>query len=453
MPNNISLKKINKIAQLIYINVGSFENIRLVTKKDHTLIFTYNQRALINSAALLNIKGVEKEFFANGTYHVELNENISTSVFEEFKDLAVYKDEEEVVETSLFDKFSKTLGDIFMPIIPALVATGLLIGLKSLLLTLDIITHPTILVFVDVLTEVAFMALPVFVAWSVSKRFNGTPALGILLGLILVAPQLPSGYDVAANIASPLYVNILGFNIALMGYQGSVIPALFVGIFSAKLENLIRKYTPDVLDMIVTPVITVLISATLGLLLIGPLMYGIEKSILSVFVKFITLPFGLGGLIIGGLHQVVVMTGIHHVFSALEIGLIAETGLNPFNAMITGGVIAQGAAALAVALKTKEKKQRSLNISAAIPAFLGVSEPAIFGVNLRLIKPFIFGLVGGAAGGMFAGLINLAAPGMGVTVIPGLLLYAGGNIVGFIITNVIAFSTAFILTYLFVEKQ
>ena len=453
MPNNISLKKINKIAQLIYINVGSFENIRLVTKKDHTLIFTYNQRALINSAGLVSIKGVEKEFFTNATYHVVLNENISTSVFEEFKDLAVYKDEEEVVEAILFDKFSKTLGDIFMPIIPALVATGLLIELKSLLLNLDLITHPTILVFLEILTDVAFMALPVFVAWSSSKRFKGTPALGILLGLILIAPQLPSGYDVAANIAKPLYINILGFNVGLMGYQGSVIPALFVGIFSAKFENLIRKFTPDVLDMIVIPVITVLVSATFGLLLIGPLMYGVEKSILSVFVKFIGLPFGLGGLIIGGLHQVVVMTGVHHVFSALEIGLIAETGLNPFNAMITGGVTAQGAAALAVALKTKDKKQRSLNMSAAIPAFLGVSEPAIFGVNLRLIKPFIFALIGGAAAGVFASLINLAAPAMGVTGLPGILLYAGSNIVGFIITHVIAFSTAFTLTFLFVEKQ
>lgn len=453
MSVNINLKKINKIAQLIYINVGSFENISLVSLKDSTLIFTYNQRALINAPALLNIKGVEKEFFVNGTYHVQLNENISFSVFEEFKDLVDYKEEVSKEKDSYFEKFSKTLGDIFMPIIPALVATGLLIGLKGLVLNLDLIINPTILVFIDILTEVAFMALPVFVAWSTSRRFKGTPALGILLGLMLIAPQLPSGYDVAANIVDPLYVNILGFNIALMGYQGSVIPALFVGIFSAKLENLIRKFMPTVLDMIVTPLITVFISASLGLFLIGPLMFGVEKSILGLFVNFIGLPFGLGGLVIGGLHQVFVMTGVHHVFAALEIRLIAETGLNPFNAMITGGVIAQGAAAFAVALKTKDKKQRSLNMSAAIPAFLGVSEPAIFGVNLRLIKPFIFALIGGAAGGMFASLINLAAPGMGVAVIPGLLLYAGGNIGGFILTNLIAFTVAFTLTYLFVDKQ
>ena len=157
-------------------------------------------------------------------------------------------------------------------------------------------------------------------------------------------------------------------------------------------------------------------------LIVGPIMHSAELIVFGAIRSFMLLPFGIGGAIVGGLHQVIVVTGVHHALSALEVELISTTGLNPFNAMITCGIVAQGAAAVAVALKTKDKKKRSLYISSAVPAFLGITEPAIFGINLRFIKPFVYGCIGGAVGGMLAGMLHMAGTGMGITAIPGILL-------------------------------
>ncbi|MDO5518643.1 MAG: PTS transporter subunit EIIC, partial [Clostridium sp.] len=158
------------------------------------------------------------------------------------------------------------------------------------------------------------------------------------------------------------------------------------------------------------------------------------------------------GAVVGGVHQVIVVTGIHHAFNALEVELLASSGVNPFNAMITCGIVAQGAAAFAVALKTKDAKKRSLYISSAVPAFLGITEPAIFGINLRFIKPFVFGCIGGAVGGMLAGILNMAGTGMGVTALPGALLYMN-NIVGYIIINAVSIAVAFCLTFFLFKTE
>lgn len=350
-------------------------------------------------------------------------------------------------------KTSRVLGDIFIPIIPVLVATGLFMGLRGLITSLGVELNPTFNLLSQILTDVAFIFLPALVAWSTVKKFGGTPVIGIVLGLMLVAPQLPNAWEVASGAVEPLRVSLLGLNLALTGYQGSVIPALIIGILAAGIEKKLRKVVPDVLDLIVTPFITLLISMLLGLLVIGPIMHVVEKGILKAFIGFLSWPIGLGGLIIGGLNQIIVVTGVHHIFNALEVQLLSETGLNPFNAIVTGAIAAQGAATLAVAFKTESKKKRSLYMSSAIPAFLGITEPAIFGVNLRLVKPFVFALIGGAVSGMFASLINLAGTGMGITVIPGILLYVNGNIIGYLLTNIIAIGVAFGLTYSFYKVE
>lgn len=355
-------------------------------------------------------------------------------------------------ELNAMQKLSKVLGHIFIPIIPVLVATGLFIGLRGFIINLGFQLNPTIELFSEILTDTVFMFLPVLISWSTVKVFGGRPVIGIVLGLMLVAPQLPSAWEVGGGV-EPLRITILGINMSLKGFQGSVIPALFVGIIAASIEKKLKKIVPEVLDLIVTPLITLLVSMFLGLLIIGPIMNGVEQYVLRAFTSFLSLPFGLGGLLIGGVNQVIVITGMHHALTALEIKLLAETGLNPFNAIITGAIAAQGAAALAVALKTKDKTRRSLYISSAVPAFLGIGEPAIFGVNLRLIKPFIFALVGGAASGAFASIINLAGSGMGITVIPGILLYLNENLIGYIITNLIAIVVAFSLTYVFFDEE
>lgn len=193
----------------------------------------------------------------------------------------------------------------------------------------------------------------------------------------------------------------------------------------------------------------------LGLLIVGPIVQEVELIILHAVKAFMSLPFGLGGLIIGGTQQLIVVTGMHHIFLALETELLSSTGFNPFNAMIAGGIIAQGSAALAVALKTKNKKKRMLYFSSALPAFLGITEPAIFGVNLRFVKPFIFALTGGAVSGMFGAAMHMAGTGLGTSALTGMIfyLYSSSAFIEYLILLSIAFTVSFSLTYLFVKND
>jgi len=445
-----------KVAEEILKNVGGKENIKSMEHCATRLRLILKDRELINEKAIEEIDGVKGQFFAAGQHQIILGTGFVNKVFDKMEGQGIEKgnmDEDLYEEMNTIQKISRVLGDIFVPIIPVLVATGLFMGLRGFITSLGVELNPTFNLLSQILTDVAFIFLPALISWSTVKRFGGTPVIGIVLGLMLVAPQLPNAWEVASGVAEPLKVSLLGLNLSLTGYQGSVIPALIVGIIAAEIEKFLRKKIPEVLDLIVTPFLTLLISMLLGLLIIGPIMHLVEEAILKGFIWFLALPIGLGGLIIGGINQIIVVTGVHHIFNALEIQLLSETGLNPFNAIITGATAAQGAAALAIGFKTKDKRKRSLYISSSIPAFLGITEPAIFGINLRFIKPFIFALIGGAVSGMFAAIINLAGTGMGITVIPGTLLYLDGNIVGYILTNLIGVGVAFALTYVFCEVK
>ncbi len=243
-------------------------------------------------------------------------------------------------------------------------------------------------------------------------------------------------------------IEFFGF-IPVVGYQASVLPAFIAGIIGAKLERLIRKRVPESLDLILTPFLTLLVMIILALLVIGPIFHIVENGILSVAKTVLSWPFGISGLIIGGLNQIIVITGVHHVFNMLEIQLLAEFQSNPYNAIVTCSTAAQGGAALAVAMKTKSAKLKALGFPSALSAFLGITEPALFGVNLRYGKPFIMGLVGGAVGGFLASLLQLEATGMAVTVIPGTLLYLNGQLLAYVLVNLVAIAVAFALTWMF----
>jgi PTS system sucrose-specific IIC component len=263
---------------------------------------------------------------------------------------------------------------------------------------------------------------------------------------MLVGPQLPNAWAVAGGDVKPIPMDIFGMTIGIVGYQGSVLPALVLGIFAAKLQKALKSFVPDIIDLIVTPFLTLLVSMILGILVVGPIMHSLETSIFGAVSAFLQMPMGIGGFIVGGLQQVIVVFGVHHVFNALEVQLLATTGVDPFNAIITGAIVAQGGAAVAVALKTQDKKKRALYISSAVPAFLGITEPAIFGINLRFMKPFLYALVGGAFAGGVASFMHLAGTGMGITVLPGTLLYLD-HLLEYIIVNAIGFGIAFGLTF------
>lgn len=450
------MSKEQNVAREILKNIGGKENIKSMEHCATRLRLILKDKEQINEKAIENIDGVKGQYFAAAQYQIILGTGFVNKVFTEMSKEGVESGntkEEAYKNMTPLQKISRTLGDIFVPIIPVLVATGLFMGIRGLITSLGVELNPTFLALTQVLTDTAFAFLPALVAWSTVKKFGGTPVIGMVLGLMLVAPQLPNAYSVAGGTAEPMYIGLLGLSIPIVGYQGSVLPALILGIIASKLEKSFRKFIPDVIDLIVTPFLTLTISMILGLLMVGPIMHTLEQFILGGCKTFIALPFGIGGLIIGGLHQVIVVSGIHHVFNALEVELLSSTGINPFNAIITGGIVGQGAAALAVAFKTKDKKKRSLYISSAVPAFLGITEPAIFGVNLKFIKPFVFGCVGGASAGLFSGIIHLAGTGMGVTALPGVLLYLNTNVVGYLVACLIAIAVAFVLTFIFFKTE
>ena len=447
-----------RVARLIARYVGGMENVRSAEHCATRLRLIVNDRSKIDEKAIEKIDGVKGQFFAAAQYQIILGTGFVDKVFDVFVagtnlGAAGSNKAEAYEQMTLLQKISRTLGDVFVPIIPVLVATGLFMGLRGASQAMGVEFSGNVLTMSQVLTDTAFIFLPALVCWSTMKRFGGTPVIGIVLGLMLVAPQLPNAWAaIPGGAEKPLLMDIFGISVPVVGYQGSVLPALVLGIVAAKLQAALKKVVPDIIDLIVTPFLTLFICMLLGLLIIGPIMHSLESAIFGAVQAFLTLPYGIGGFVVGGLQQVIVVFGVHHVFNALEVQLLASTGADPFNAIITGAIIAQGGAAVAVAARTKDKKKRALYISSAVPAFLGITEPAIFGINLRFMKPFIYGLVGGAFAGGLASFLQLAGTGMGITVLPGTLLYLN-NLASYVLVNAVGFAIAFGLTFTFFKPE
>ena len=447
-----NLPKEERVAKLIWKYVGGAGNVRSAEHCATRLRLIVNDKTLIDEKAIENIDGVKGQFFAAAQYQIILGTGFVDKVYDAFiagTDLAAAAasgKQEAYEQMTPLQKVSRTLGDVFVPVIPVLVATGLFMGLRGMAQSLGIGMNENLIRMSQILTDTAFAFLPALVCWSTMNRFGGTPVIGIVLGLMLVAPQLPNAYAIAAGDAVPLSMEIFGIPIPVVGYQGSVLPALVLGIFAARLQKWFKTFVPDIVDLIVTPFLTLLVSMLLGLLVIGPIMHTLEIVIFGAVRTFLELPYGIGGFVVGGLHQVIVVFGVHHVFNALEVQLLASTGVDPFNAIITGAIVAQGGAAVAVAARTHNAKKRALYISSAVPAFLGITEPAIFGINLRFMRPFICGLAGGACAGAAAGFLHLAGTGMGITVLPGTLLYLD-HLPAYILVNIVGFAVAFGLTF------
>ena len=446
------LPKEERVAKLIWKYVGGRDNVRSAEHCATRLRLILNDKDKIQDKAIENIDGVKGQFFAASQYQIILGTGFVDKVYDAFvagTDLAGTSNNkaEAYAQMSTVQKISRTLGDVFVPIIPVLVATGLFMGLRGACQAMGIEFSKNVMTMSQVLTDTAFIFLPALVCWSTMKRFGGTPVIGIVLGLMLVAPQLPNAWAaIPGGAQQPMMMDILGFSVPVVGYQGSVLPALVLGIFGAKLQKWLKTFVPDIIDLIVTPFLTLFIGMIVGLLVLGPIMHGIENAVFGAVQAFLELPFGIGGLVVGGLQQVIVVFGVHHIFNALEVQLLATTGVDPFNAIITGAIIAQGGAAAAVAARTKNKKKRALYISSIVPAFLGITEPVIFGINLRLMKPFLYALVGGACAGCLASFMHLAGTGMGITVLPGTLLYLN-HLLPYILVNAVGFVVAFALTF------
>ncbi|QDI91426.1 PTS sugar transporter subunit IIA [Salicibibacter halophilus] len=450
-----------QIAKELIEAVGGEENIETVSHCATRLRIMVHDKEKIDQEKAENIEKVKGAFYNSGQYQVIFGTGTVNQIHEQFSELGTSgsRESEETTEApkqgNWFQRVIRTFGDVFVPIIPVLVATGLFMGLRGLIMQEEVLalmglTEDTIpdnfLLFTEVLTDTAFAFLPALIAWSAFRVFGGSPVIGIVLGLMLVNPELPDAWEVAEGTADPLL--FFGF-IEVSGYQASVLPAFIAGYIGAKLEKWIRKRVPEALDLILTPFLTLFVMIFLALFLIGPIFNTVEEAVMSGVVSLLELPFGISGLIIGFFHQIIVITGVHHIFNFLEVQLLQQFGENPFNAIITASTAAQGAAALAVGLKTKHKNLKAISLPSSLSAFLGVTEPAIFGVNLRYIRPFVMGLIGGAAGATFASIVGLAGTGMAITVIPGTLLYLDGQILLYLATNLISIGVAFSLTWMF----
>ncbi|MFP7255733.1 sucrose-specific PTS transporter subunit IIBC [Terribacillus goriensis] len=454
-----------RIAEEVINAIGGKENISSIAHCATRLRIVVHDKERIDKENVESIDKVKGAFYNSGQYQIIFGTGTVNKIYDELQALGIDGASVQEVkqagkkEGSAFQRAIRTFGDVFVPIIPVLVATGLFMGLRGLL-TQDQILHlfglapadipANFLLFTQVLTDTAFAFLPALVAWSSFKVFGGSPVLGIVLGLMLVNPALPNAYEVANGSAEA--ITLFGF-IPVVGYQGSVLPAFFIGLIGAKLERALRRRITEALDLILTPFLTLTVMITLGLFAIGPIFHSLEDLVLTGTLAVLDLPFGIAGLLIGSLNQLVVVTGVHHIFNFLEIQLLENRGMNPFNAIITCGMAAQGAACLAVGLKTKDAKLKALALPSSFSAFLGISEPAIFGINLRFIKPFIMGLIGGGVGGFLASLLDLAGTGMSITVIPGTLLYLNSQLPFYILINLVAMAVAFTLTWMFGYKD
>ena len=443
-----------EIAKKVIEALGGRENVNSVAHCATRLRVMVKDEAKINKDAIENLEKVQGAFFNSGQYQIIFGTGTVNKMYDEVVALGLptsSKDEmkaEAAKQGNWFQRAIRTFGDVFVPIIPVIVATGLFMGVRGLLNALGVALPEDVTTYTQILTDTAFIILPGLVVWSTFRVFGGNPAVGIVLGMMLVSGSLPNAWAVASG-GEVTAMNFFGF-IPVVGLQGSVLPAFIIGVVGAKFEKAVRKVVPDVIDLLVTPFVTLLVMSILGLFVIGPVFHVVESYILIATKAILSLPFGLGGFLIGGVHQLIVVSGVHHIFNLLEVQLLAADHANPFNAIITAAMTAQGAATVAVGVKTKNPKLKTLAFPAALSAFLGITEPAIFGVNLRFRKPFFLSLIAGAVGGGLASILGLAGTGNGITIIPGTMLYIGnGQLLQYLLMVAVSFVLGFALTYMF----
>ncbi|HGI7521302.1 TPA: sucrose-specific PTS transporter subunit IIBC [Streptococcus pyogenes] len=447
-----------QIAAEVIEALGGRENVRSVAHCATRLRVMVYDEGKIDKEKAEAIDKVKGAFFNSGQYQMIFGTGTVNNIYDEVVALGLptsltsEQKAEAGKQGNIFQRAIRTFGDVFVPIIPAIVATGLFMGVRGLVTQLAIMdlfgVHEygeNFLMYTRILTDTAFVYLPALVAWSAFRVFGGNPIIGIVLGLMLVSNELPNAWVVASGgDVKPL--TFFGF-VPVVGYQGTVLPAFFVGLVGAKLEKWLHKKVPEALDLLVTPFLTFAIMSILGLFVIGPVFHSLENLILAGTQAVLHLPFGIAGLIVGGIQQLIVVTGIHHIFNFLEAQLIANTGKDPFNAYLTAATAAQAGATLAVAVKTKSTKLKGLAFPSTLSALLGITEPAIFWVNIRYPKVFVSGLIGGALGGWVAGLFGIAGTGFGITVLPGTLLYLNGQLLQYLVTMLVGLGVAFAIAY------
>ena len=349
----------------------------------------------------------------------------------------------------------KALSDVFIEIMPGILAAALLTGISSVLGNLEFVENNDTLYGISTLINISsgaiFGFLPLCVAYSTVKRFGGRPIMGLVMGCIMLSNSLADAYAAAQGTAEITTLHIFGLPVELVGFQGGIIVALLIGIVTAKLDIFFEKKVPEVIRLLVSPLLTTLVSAFLLFMVIGPVGRGLASGITAALV-WMTQNLGAAGYaVFSGVQQLIVITGLHHVFGAIESQLLADTGRNFLNPLMSVAIIAQGGAVLGyLARNRRDARARELCIPSFVSVLFGITEPALFGVNLRYRYPIIGGCIGSAIGGIVVYVTNLAALGFGTTVVPGIALAdpAGNGYVNYIIAHGIALAAGFLFAFL-----
>ena len=455
-----------KTAQEIYDHIGKKENIISAAHCATRLRLVIADNAKADKDYVENIDGVKGVFFAQGQMQIILGTGVVNKVYDEFIQIAGVsessKEELKKVAASKanpLQRLIKTLGDIFVPIIPAIVASGFLMGIMEALNFMvnnnfiNINTSGSIYVFAQLFSNTAYTFLPILIAYSAAKVFGANPYLGAVIGMIMIHPNLQNAWTVATEGVQATQKVWFGlYSIDMVGYQGHVIPVIIAVWVLAQIEKRLHKVVPAMFDLFVTPLVSVFVTGYLTLSIIGPIFVTVENGVLDGVQWLIALPFGIGSFIMGAFYAPTVVAGVHHMYTIIDLGQLAKFGVTYWLPLASAANVAQGGAAFAVGLKTKNQKIKSMAVPSGLSACMGITEPAIFGVNIRFGKPFIMGCLGGACGALFASVTGLGATGTGVTGIFGLLLCLN-NPITYILMFAISFGVAFVLTWLFGYKD
>ncbi|WP_339241082.1 PTS system trehalose-specific EIIBC component [Paenibacillus sp. FSL F4-0243] len=421
--------------------VGGKENIEVATHCVTRLRFSLYDESKVDSEALDRNELVKGQFSSQGQFQIVIGPGTVDKVYDEMIQITggsrSSKDEVKSAaarKQNPLQRAIKTLADIFIPILPAIVTAGLLLGINNILTGPGIFfdnqslvdVYPAwkdIAAIINTIASTAFTFLPALIGWAAVTRFGGSPLLGIVLGLILVHPDLLSAYNYASASTEgtvPTW-NLFGWHLEKIGYQGQVLPVLVSAYILARLEKFLNRRVHDSIKLLVVAPVTLLITGFLAFTIIGPVTFGIANAITSGLI-FVFDHFALlGGLIYGGFYALLVITGMHHTFLAVDVQLIGSEGGTFLWPMLALSNIAQGAAALAMMFVVREQKAKGLAATSSVSAFLGVTEPAIFGVNIRYRYPFIFGMIGSGIAGMLLTVNQVRASSIGVGGIPGFL--------------------------------
>ncbi len=445
-----------KSAKEVLEAVGGSENIvsaaHCATRL--RLVIADNKKADKNT--LDNIEGVKGVFEAQGQLQIIFGTGVVNKVYDEFISQggikAASKEEAKAAaaaNVNVFQRLIKILGDIFVPIIPAIVASGFLMGIMNALeymvnnRILPIDSSNSIYVFANIFSNTAYTFLPILIGFSAAKVFGGNQYLGAVIGMIMIHPSLQNAWTVATEgvkATQPVWFGL--YSVDMVGYQGHVIPIMISVWFMSTIEKKLHKIVPAMLDLFVTPLVSVFVAGYFALSVIGPVFVYIENLVINGVQQLIAIPFGIGSFVMGLLYAPTVVMGIHHMYTIIDLGQIAKFGVTYWLPLASAVNIAQGAACIAVGVKTKDKKIRSLCYPSGFSALLGITEPAIFGVNLRFVRPFIAGCIGGVVGAIFASVTGMGASGTGVTGIFGILLFLNKPLM-YVLLFIISFAAAF----------